>query len=84
MRTEETFIWRVKWIGKWSNTRFHCTEEFIRKEHPEAVKVEGSLRVFTLPETPEEFRSNTFNPSTGEMHPDGSHVMLWEQGRRKE
>lgn len=41
MRREEHYRWMTLWCGKMSKTRYHCTEEQIRKEHPEAVRVEG-------------------------------------------
>ena len=37
-----------------SPTRYHCTEETIRKSHPEAIRVDNSLVVKWIPETPEE------------------------------
>lgn len=37
-----------------SPTRYHCTEQTIRKSHPEAVRVDNSLIVKWIPETPEE------------------------------
>jgi hypothetical protein len=33
----------MQWLGKWTTTRHHCTEEDIRVEHPEAVRMEGTL-----------------------------------------
>jgi hypothetical protein len=27
---------RIQWAGPWCNSRHHCTEEQIRKGHPEA------------------------------------------------
>lgn len=56
MKTEHTYRWMTKWNGKMSPTRYHCTEEFIRKRHPEAVRIEGSLIVNEVPETEEEWR----------------------------
>jgi hypothetical protein len=54
MREEIVYQWRIKWLGKWGLTRYKCTEERIRKEHMEAIMVEGSREVRLLPETPEE------------------------------
>lgn len=45
MRTEEHWRWRIKWGGRWKTTRITYTEEHIRKEHPEAIRIEGSLVV---------------------------------------
>lgn len=54
MKTEHTYKWLTKWNGKMSPTRYHCTEEFIRKSHPEAARIEGTLIVREVAETPEE------------------------------
>lgn len=56
MRTETTYLWRIKWAGRWTTTRHHCTDEQIKKEHPEAVCVVESKRVQQLPETEEDLR----------------------------
>lgn len=37
---------------KHCTTRFHCTEEFIRKEHPDAVAVENSRQELVLVDDP--------------------------------
>lgn len=54
MKEETTYQWRIKWAGKWGTTRHNCTEEQIRKEHPEAICLPHTKRVLLLPETPEE------------------------------
>ena len=54
MRTENTYLWRISWNGGKRTTRHHCTEEHIRREHPDAVMIPGSLVVVELPETPDE------------------------------
>jgi hypothetical protein len=55
MRPEEHHRWRCRGpSGKTYTTRFHCTEEQIRIEHPEAERVEGTLIVREVPETAEE------------------------------
>lgn len=54
MKCIETWRWKTPWNGKWSTTRFHSTEEDIRRTHPEAVRVEGTLIVREIPEAPEE------------------------------
>ena len=51
MRRIEQHRWRVLWAGRWKTTSYHCTEDEIRTEHPEAERVEGTLRVLELPET---------------------------------
>ena len=55
MKEEITYLWRIKWTGKWGTTRHHCTEEHIRKEHPEAICLPETKRVHLVPETKEEF-----------------------------
>jgi hypothetical protein len=43
MKVEIHYRWRVQSsAGKWFNTRHMATEEFIRKQLPEATPVEGS------------------------------------------
>lgn len=65
MREETTYQWRTRWAGKWSTTRYHCTEEHIRKEHPEAVCLVETKRVQLIPETPEEFAAQQRANCTG-------------------
>jgi hypothetical protein len=43
--------------SKWSDGKLYYTEEEIRREHPEAVQVPGSRKVFEIPETDEERRA---------------------------
>ena len=57
MRREEQYRWKTLWNGKMTPTRYHCTEESIRKEHPEAVRIEGTLIVREIPETDDEWRA---------------------------
>ena len=54
MKTEETHRWRINWLGREVTTRYQATEAHIRIEHPEAVKVSGTLVVRQVPETDEE------------------------------
>ena len=54
MKRIEQHRWRVLWAGKWKTTSYHCTEEEIRAEHPEAERVEDTLRVMEIAETAEE------------------------------
>ncbi|VWX63195.1 hypothetical protein VARIO8X_90064 [Burkholderiales bacterium 8X] len=48
------YRWKTLWLGKLSPTRYHTTEEEIRKTHPEAVRIEGTLVVRMVPETDNE------------------------------
>lgn len=53
MRQVEKWRWRITWAGRSTVTRAHFSEEEIRVQHPEAVRVEGS-RLVELPETQDE------------------------------
>jgi hypothetical protein len=54
MITEEVFLWQIQWAGTWMVTRTRFTENGIRREHPEAVRVEDSRQVRLTPESPQE------------------------------
>jgi hypothetical protein len=54
MKEEIVYLWRIQWAGKWRMTHYYCTEEHIRKEHPEAVVVSNSRQVRMVAETPVE------------------------------
>jgi hypothetical protein len=70
VREEITYQWRVTWAGRWTTTKHHCTEEHIRKEHPEAVCLIESKRVQMIPETPEEFtEQQRANSTSGFQRP---------------
>jgi hypothetical protein len=51
MRRVEKYLWRIRWAGRLTTTRVHFTEEEIRREHPEAVRVDESRVEVDLPET---------------------------------
>lgn len=51
MKDEEHWIWMVLYCGKMKRTRFHASEETIRRTHPEAVRVEGTMVVRRIAET---------------------------------
>jgi hypothetical protein len=51
MQTEIQYRWRILWVGQWRTTSHHCTEEQIRKDHPEAVCIEASRRELKVAET---------------------------------
>lgn len=55
MKIEHHYRWMTRWNGKMSPTRYHATEDEIRKSHPEAERIEGTLIVREIPETPEEW-----------------------------
>lgn len=64
MKTEELWRWPIKWTGKWTTTRHHATEAQIRKEHPEATRVEGTRIEQQIPETPEEIAVAMYRPKS--------------------
>ena len=78
MTTEHHYLWRTKWNGKGSTTRYHCTEEQVRHEHPDAQRVEGSLIVREIPETDAEVAERTRSITS-------SSTLPWQQveGRTK-
>jgi hypothetical protein len=55
---------RILWAGRWKTTSYHCTEDEIRFEHPEAERIEGTLRVLDLPETGDEITAHARTHST--------------------
>lgn len=57
MKQVEKYLWRYRWAGRSVTSSFHMTEEEVRKAHPEAVKVPGSMKVFEVLETEEERRA---------------------------
>lgn len=61
MKQENHYQWRTLWLGKWHRTRYHTTEERIRKTNPEAVRIEETLIVRMVPDTPEEKREAMSN-----------------------
>lgn len=70
MKQEITYRWRIQWAGKWTTTRHHCTEDQIRKEHPEAVCLVESKRVDMVPETDAELRElQRANSTSGFQRP---------------
>jgi hypothetical protein len=51
MKQVEKWRWRIRWAGRMTTTRVHFTEAEIRREHPEAVRIEESRIVVAQPET---------------------------------
>lgn len=62
MKTIELWRWRILWLGRWKKTRHHATEEEIRREHPEAERVPGSMLLSEVADTEEERRVAMFRP----------------------
>lgn len=42
MNAIDVWRWRIRWGGRWTITPHHWTEAEIRREHPEAVRIEAS------------------------------------------
>ncbi len=54
MITEEMYFWRIQWAGTWMFTRTRVSERTIRREHPEAIRIDDSKQLVLTPETPQE------------------------------
>lgn len=52
MIREEVYFWQIQWAGRWMTTFTRFTEAAIRKEHPEAIRIDGSGEVRMTPESP--------------------------------
>ena len=53
MRVELCYRWRVlSPVGRWRATRCSASEEAIRKEHPEAIPVQGTRTERTILDPP--------------------------------
>lgn len=60
MRKEEHYRWRCQTVtGRWYTTNFSCSEEFIRRGHPEAMRVEHTRVVRQICESDEEVHQRT-------------------------
>jgi hypothetical protein len=51
MRKVEKWKWRIRWGDRMTTTRIHYTEAEIRREHPEAVRLDETRTLVTEPET---------------------------------
>lgn len=51
MKQVEKWLWEIRWNGRWTRTKILYTEEDIRREHPEAKRVDGSMVRVQVPET---------------------------------
>lgn len=65
MKIEKQYFWKIQDLGKWHTTRFRCTEEHIKEDHPEAICIPGSLVELSVPETEEEMWERYRTNSTG-------------------
>lgn len=83
MKDEVHFRWQIKWGRGWITTSHHCTEEQIRKEHPEAIAEQDTRLVRQVPETSEEMDEAMSRQSTGagmgrRERADGTPMKWWE------
>lgn len=51
MHTVEKWLWRIRWAGRWTTTRIPYTQAEVRREHPEAVRIDGSRVLIELTDT---------------------------------
>ncbi len=65
MKQEDVYFWQIQWAGRWMTTFTRFTEEAIKREHPEAFRIEGSREVRMAPETPMEKVYSHFRGGTG-------------------
>lgn len=74
MKLEKQYFWRIQVFEKWKTTRFRCTEEHIREEHPEAVCLPDSLIERWIPETDAEVLEQLRKTSTGVLMNPGQYL----------
>jgi hypothetical protein len=77
MKTVEKWLWRIRWAGRWTTTLIPFTEDQVRREHPEAVRVEGSRVLVNVPETEGEIQAAQRAPRR-EIGPDGKIKKMWD------
>lgn len=71
MKVQITYRWRYKnYMGRWRTTNFDCTEEFIRRSHPEATMEPNSRVERLVPDTPEELMAAMCASHGGGPSPD--------------
>ncbi len=66
MKIETQYRWRILWQGRWVTTSNHGTEEAIRREHPEAERIDSTRREMWVAETWDERKQSLCN--TGAAH----------------
>jgi hypothetical protein len=78
MKTVEKWIWKIRWAGRWTTTLVPFTEDQVRREHPEAVRVEGSRVLVDVPETEAESQERQQQRAPRrEIGPDGKIKKMW-------
>lgn len=48
---QDVYFWQIQWAGRWMTTYTRFSEEAIKSEHPEAVRIDDSREVRMVPET---------------------------------
>jgi len=54
MLSEEVYFWRIQWAGRWMLTTRRLSERDVRREHPEAIRVDDSHMTILTPENQQE------------------------------
>ena len=54
MVSEEVYFWRIQWAGRWMLTTRRLSERDVRREHPEAIRVDDSHMTILTPENQQE------------------------------
>lgn len=70
MTQQDVYFWQIHWAGRWMTTFTRFTEEAIKREHPEAIRIDESREVRMVPETPMEkvfshFQNKSVVPGLG-------------------
>ena len=71
MIEEDVFYWQIVWAGRWMTTTTRFTEAAIKREHPEAIRIDDSQQISFTPETPQERSLAT--SMRHKVHPDVSY-----------
>jgi hypothetical protein len=67
MKRVERWLWRYRWTGRMVTGCVHMTEEEVKREHPDAVKADGTKRVDEEPETDAEMRARIQGTDTSRL-----------------
>jgi len=66
MREEVRWRWRIRWGRRWTTTDYHATEEAILRVHPEAMRLEGTMQIAHVAETPEEVADRMYRENSSQ------------------
>ncbi|MDO8285304.1 MAG: hypothetical protein Q7T69_09880 [Rhodoferax sp.] len=70
---QDVYFWQIQWAGRWMTTYTRFSEEAIKREHPEAVRIDDSREVRLVPETSMEKVFSRFKSMSGE-HGSGAQL----------